>query len=43
MLKMGFAVQWVNLIMACVTTASYAVVINGVPKGVINPSRGIRQ
>lgn len=43
LLRMGFASQWVDFIMACVTMASYAVVINGEPKGAITPSRGIRQ
>jgi hypothetical protein len=43
MIKMGFADRWVNLVMKCVTTVSYSVVVNGNPLGDIKPSRGIRQ
>ena len=40
--KMGFDDRWVRLIMICVTIVSYAILINGEPKGMIMPSRGIR-
>jgi hypothetical protein len=43
MIKMGFADRWVNLVMKCVTTVLYSVVVNGSPVGNIKPSRGIRQ
>ena len=43
MAKFGFNVQWIKLIMLCVTTVSYLVLVNGKPKGMIHPSRGIRQ
>ena len=43
MLKMGFHVNWVNLMMMCITTVSYSLLINGEPFGKITPSRGIRQ
>jgi hypothetical protein len=43
MRKIGFADQWVHLIMTCVRTVTYSVLINGQPHGQINPSRGIRQ
>ena len=43
MLKLGFHVQWVSLIMQCVTLVSYTVLVNGVPKGYIKPGRGLRQ
>ena len=43
MRKLGFADQWVQLIMTCVRTVTYAVLINGQPHGQIQPSRGIRQ
>ena len=36
MLKLGFHGDWVKLIMACVTTASYAILVNGEPKGYIH-------
>ena len=43
MAKFGFNVQWIKLIMLCVTIVSYLVLVNGEPKGMIHPSRGIRQ
>ena len=43
MVKMGFDEKWINLIMLCVTTVSYSVLVNGEPKGMIHPTRGIRQ
>jgi hypothetical protein len=42
MLKLGFASRWVELIMECVTTHTYSILINGNPHGFIKPSRGIR-
>ena len=41
--KLGFDVKWRSLIMKCVTTISYSIKINGVPRGNFFPSRGIRQ
>ncbi|XP_059436330.1 uncharacterized protein LOC132169290 [Corylus avellana] len=41
--KLGFDKKWISLIMECVSTVSYAVVVNGNPVGHIIPSRGIRQ
>ena len=43
MLKMGFHHKWVDLIMAGISSASYSVLVNGVPSGFIKHSRGIRQ
>ncbi|XP_075645257.1 uncharacterized protein LOC142616260 [Castanea sativa] len=43
MRKMGFSSRWVDLIMACVGSASYQVLVNGVTRGNIRPTRGIRQ
>lgn len=43
MRRMGFAEQWVTLIMMCVRTVNYAVLVNGNPVGQIYPSREIRQ
>ena len=43
LLKMGFSDTWVALIMECITTMSYSILVNGEPKGVIVPSHGLRQ
>jgi hypothetical protein len=43
MKRMGFAERWIHLVMMCVTSASYSVLVNGAPVGLISPSRGIRQ
>ncbi|XP_075633992.1 uncharacterized protein LOC142606558 [Castanea sativa] len=40
LVKMGFQDRWVKLMMACITMASYSVLINGEPHGHITPSRG---
>ena len=42
MCKMGFNDRWVNLVMQCLQTVSYSVVLNGEPVGYIGPTRGIR-
>lgn len=43
MRKMCFNENWISLIMFCVTTVTYATLINGSLGRVIQPSRGIRQ
>ncbi|XP_031116020.1 uncharacterized protein LOC116019789 [Ipomoea triloba] len=43
LLALGFAVEWVNLVMLCVTTVSYNFLVNGSPIGQVIPTRGIRQ
>jgi hypothetical protein len=43
MRRMSFAERWISLIMVCVRTVQYSVLIDGVPKGFIIPSRGLRQ
>lgn len=43
MRRLGFHDRWVDLIMVCVQTVTYSVLINGVPHGHIKPTRGIRQ
>ena len=43
LLKMGFQDSWVALIMECICTMSYSILVNGEPKGLISPSRGLNQ
>ena len=43
MWKMGFAEAWVKLMMMCISTATYSVLINGEPQGHITPTRGLKQ
>ena len=43
MRKMGFVGRWISLVMECIRTIQFLVLIDGVPKGFINPTRGIRQ
>lgn len=43
MRKMGFADRWISLIMSCVRTVSYSILVNGSPQGHILPGRGLRQ
>lgn len=42
MMKLGFTKQWINLLMLYVKFVS-SIFVNGEPKGMIHPSRGIRQ
>lgn len=43
MQKLGFSSNWIELTMNCITTPSFSVLINRVPKGQIQPQRGLRQ
>lgn len=43
MSRLGFADAWIKLIMTCVRSVNYSVVINGNVVGKIIPSKGIRQ
>ena len=43
MRKMGFHERWIAPVMMCVSTVTYLVLINGLPKGSITPTRGLRQ
>lgn len=41
MRRMGFDSIWINLVMMCVRSAQFSILINGTPMGQINPTRGI--
>jgi hypothetical protein len=41
--KLGFDERWIQLVMMCVCTTSYSILLNGEPTGYITPTRGIRQ
>ena len=43
MRRMGFQDRWISLVMMCVSTVTYFVLINGEPRGTIIPTRGQRQ
>ena len=36
MRKIGFNEQWINLMMVCVSSVSYSILVNSEPKGLIN-------
>ena len=41
--KMGFCARWIALMMSCMKTVLYSIMVNGEPTGMIHPNRGIRQ
>lgn len=41
--RLGFLDVWVKLIMSCVVSPSFSILVNGLPKRAFRPSRGIRQ
>ena len=41
--KLGFNERWITLMMICVKTVSYSVLVNGEPHEVFRPTRGIHQ
>lgn len=43
MRRLGFDERWIHLVMSCVRSVQYSVVVNGNPVGNIHPTRGIRQ
>uniref|UniRef100_A0A803Q0A1 Reverse transcriptase domain-containing protein n=1 Tax=Cannabis sativa TaxID=3483 RepID=A0A803Q0A1_CANSA len=43
MRKMGFAEQWINLIMTCLSTNTFSFTVNGEVTGSLTPTKGLRQ
>ncbi|CAL1387047.1 unnamed protein product [Linum trigynum] len=43
MAKLGFDDKWIKLVMNCVSSVSYAVLVNGHKSSFFNPGRGLRQ
>ena len=43
MARMGFCPRWITLVMSCVKTVTYSIMVNGEPMGMIHPKRGLRQ
>ena len=41
--NIGFGDTWINLMMQCISKATYSVLINGEPHGRITPTRGLLQ
>ena len=42
MRRLGFQERWISLMMMCVNSVSYSVLVNEEPKGRIFPTRGLR-
>ena len=43
LLKLGFYERWVSLVMMCISSVTYSIMVNGEQKGFIKPERGLRQ
>ena len=41
--KIGDNERWINLMMICVNSVSYSILVNGKPKDLIHPTRRIHQ
>ena len=41
--KMGFNRKWIKLIVVCIRSVTYSIMINGQPHGFFTPTRGLRQ
>ncbi|XP_042504810.1 uncharacterized protein LOC122081684 [Macadamia integrifolia] len=43
LLQYGFSSHWVTMVMSCLRTVTYKLLINGAVRGTVIPTRGIRQ
>ena len=43
MVKLGINSKWIDLVMRCISSVSYSILINGTACGNIIPTRGVRQ
>lgn len=43
MTKLDFHSHWIRLIMNCISSVSFSILINGKAKGFLSPFRGLRQ
>lgn len=43
MIRLGFNIRWVDLIMNCISSAEFSIIINGDKKGKFKSGRGLRQ
>lgn len=43
LLRFGFHYDWIELVMHCIKSVSFSIILNGSPQGWFQPSRGIRQ
>lgn len=41
--RFGFSSKWIDLVLNCISTVSFSVLINGKPNGHFHPKRGLRQ
>ena len=41
--KLGFDSHWIKLLMECIFYVQYQVLLNGQPRGIITPHRGLRE
>ena len=41
--RLVFDIKWISLISCCIRTVSFSILVIGEPRGLIHPSRGLRQ
>ena len=43
LITLGFPINWARLVMRCVTSVLYSIIVNGQPTSSFTPSRGLQQ